>query len=77
MPIYTGLGNKRFLRKHKIISGIDMDWGETYTLEKHSTTAVITYLPAQHFSARGLSDRNKTLWGGFGIRIGEKTLYFA
>ena len=37
----------------------------------------MTYLPAQHFSARGVLDRNKTLWGGFLIQIKNKTLYFA
>lgn len=77
MPIYTWLGNKRFLKKHKIVSGIDMDWWEKFTIEKNGKIAEITYLPAQHFSARGISDRNKTLWGGFGLKIGEKTLYFA
>ncbi len=28
-------------------------------------TVRITYVPAQHFSARGLNDRNAALWGGF------------
>ncbi len=37
----------------------------------------ITFLPAQHFSARGVTDRNKTLWGGFALTVGKKSLYFA
>lgn len=62
MPIYTGLGNKRFLKKHRIGSGIDMDWGECLSFEKNGSIIDITFLPAQHFSARGIADRNKTLW---------------
>jgi L-ascorbate metabolism protein UlaG (beta-lactamase superfamily) len=77
MPIYTGLGNKRFLRKKRINGGIDMDWWDSYTFQKNGKEVIVTFLPAQHFSARGVTDRNKTLWWGFGIRIGEKTLYFA
>lgn len=77
MPIYTGLGNKRCLRKYRIKSGIDMDWGDTLTFSKGEKNIDITFLPAQHFSSRGITDRNKTLWGGFGIKIWEKTLYFA
>jgi L-ascorbate metabolism protein UlaG (beta-lactamase superfamily) len=37
----------------------------------------IDCVPAQHFSARSLSDRNKTLWSGFVIRATHGDIYFA
>ena len=60
--IYTGLGNEKYLEDRKIKNVIDMDWWEEKTRSIGSSEVKITYLPAQHFSARGLTDRNKTLW---------------
>ena len=45
----------------------ELDWW-------HSTTvgdAEITCVPAQHFSARTLWDRNRTLWCGYVVRTGR------
>lgn len=39
-----------------------MDWWEEKIRTVESSEVKVTYLPAQHFSARGLTDRNKTLW---------------
>jgi L-ascorbate metabolism protein UlaG (beta-lactamase superfamily) len=36
----------------------------------------IVYLPARHRANRGLTDENKTLWGAFIIKSGDKTVYF-
>jgi L-ascorbate metabolism protein UlaG (beta-lactamase superfamily) len=60
--IYTGLGNEQYLEDRGIKNVVDMDWWEETTRETSHKDAKITYLPAQHFSARGLTDRNKTLW---------------
>jgi L-ascorbate metabolism protein UlaG (beta-lactamase superfamily) len=37
----------------------------------------VTYVPAQHFSSRGLHDRNRCLWGGFVIECRGAVVYFA
>ena len=37
----------------------------------------ITLVPARHFSARAISDRNRNLWGGFVIRGSAGNAYFA
>ena len=38
-----------------------MDWNDKVTIKDTS----ITFLTAQHWSARGLTDRLRTLWGSF------------
>jgi L-ascorbate metabolism protein UlaG (beta-lactamase superfamily) len=45
----------------------------------HETTddVRITLVPAQHFCARALSDRNRNLWGGFVISAPSGNIYFA
>ncbi|KAJ5708768.1 hypothetical protein N7493_010102 [Penicillium malachiteum] len=40
-------------------------------------TARIGSLPCQHVSARGIHDRNKTLWCSWAVESGGKKLYFA
>lgn len=36
-----------------------------------------TFLPARHWSGRGLFDRNRSLWGSWMIEGAGKTIYFA
>lgn len=36
----------------------------------------IYFLPARHWSRRGLLDTNYRLWGSYIIQIGDKTIYF-
>jgi L-ascorbate metabolism protein UlaG (beta-lactamase superfamily) len=37
----------------------------------------IIFVPARHFSGRGMLDANKTLWGGWVIRDNDKSVYFS
>lgn len=74
--IYTWLWNKDYLKKYNILNVIDMDWWKTEVIEPIKD-GIITFVPAQHFSARGITDRNKTLWGGFITSIWGRSLYFA
>jgi L-ascorbate metabolism protein UlaG (beta-lactamase superfamily) len=48
-------------------------WGEVQC----NDTIKITFVPAQHFSARGLFDRQKSLWGGYVIEAYGRRVYFA
>ncbi len=52
---------------------IEMDWWDHQQFPSLRITAV----PAKHFSARGLWDRNQTLWCGFILQTGNSTIYFA
>jgi L-ascorbate metabolism protein UlaG (beta-lactamase superfamily) len=69
----TGLGNARHLAKAGIRSAVELDWWQNTVL----AGAIVTYVPAQHFSSRGLHDRNRSLWGGFVIQAHGATVYFA
>ncbi|WMJ74495.1 MBL fold metallo-hydrolase [Cytophagaceae bacterium ABcell3] len=37
----------------------------------------VIFLPANHWSKRGLLDLNNMLWGSFLLKSGDKTIYFA
>ncbi len=63
------LGNGKYLRKQGINSVIELDWWETFEN--------IRLVPAQHWSARGINDRNQALWGGFVVRVSGKQIFFA
>jgi L-ascorbate metabolism protein UlaG (beta-lactamase superfamily) len=63
----------RLLRSEKIEPVHELDWGESVT-----TSGInIHCVPARHFSARGIFDRNKTLWCGYTIEFPERFVYFA
>lgn len=49
-------------------------WYQQYKLP-HSGL-VISYLPTRHWSRRGLSDTNKSLWGAFMLEYDGKKIYF-
>lgn len=66
-------GLRRWLLSRGAQTVIELDWWRTVDLAGCRVTAV----PAQHFSGRGLFDRNHTLWCGFVLEIGGVRLYFA
>jgi L-ascorbate metabolism protein UlaG (beta-lactamase superfamily) len=72
--IVVPLGVKKFLENKGISNIVELDWWEDTSLsEKISVQAV----PAQHFSGRGIFDRNATLWCGYVIKTSVGSLYFA
>ena len=71
--VVTGLGNAAFLREHGVDDVVEFDWWQGAVLRG----AQVTFTPAQHWSGRGLRGRNRTLWGGFVLRLGSRQLYFA
>lgn len=56
------LGVDLFLNKRGIKNTIALDWGQNY---QFASDLEVTCTPAQHFSGRGLRDRNATLWASF------------
>lgn len=72
--VITGLGNKPFLKKIGLNNVIELDWWDMYEVFPGFS---IFFVPASHFSARSLFDRNRTLWGGFVLRGDDQNIYFA
>lgn len=72
--VITTLGNTRFLGMRGIDRSTDLDWWEKKDVEGGLEVICV---PAEHFSGRGTGDRNMTLWGGFVLRHGDTTIYFA
>jgi L-ascorbate metabolism protein UlaG (beta-lactamase superfamily) len=63
-PVFTGLGHGALLARHGMPGAVELDWGGAAILPGGHRA---TYLPMRHFSARGLHDRSKALWGGFAV----------
>ena len=73
--IITGFGNGSYLNNRGIRMVEELEWWDPAT-----TTAAcpkFTFVPAKHFSGRGLFDRNKTRWGGFTIETSSGCIFFA
>jgi len=69
-PIIAGLGLRDFFAKNQL-DCTELDWwGETRVGQ-----VTIRFVPSQHWSRRGLSDENATLWGGFLIEGSRARLY--
>ena len=75
----TGLGRRKFLRGRGLRRVEELDWWQSYPFPGEHGVLEITYTPAQHWSARSFSKRNRALWGGFWLRMAEggKTVFFA
>ena len=71
--IVTQLGNGALMREHGIDGARELDWWQSTSIG----SVTITSVPSKHFSARGLSDRDRNLWGGFIISGPSGNLYFA
>ena len=67
------LGVGEMLRSQGIRRVNELDWGDAIQFGG----AAIHCVPALHFSARGLFDRNRTLWCGYVIAAENRTIYFA
>jgi N-acyl-phosphatidylethanolamine-hydrolysing phospholipase D len=65
-------GVKRWFVRRGIENVRELNWGESVEVKGCKITAV----PAQHYSGRGLFDKNRTLWCGYVVDCGEKTFYF-
>jgi len=71
--IVTALGNARLMARYGIADAHDLDWWQAVPVGE----LIVTCVPARHFSARGLSDRNRNLWSGFVVSGASGNVYFA
>lgn len=67
------------LSRHLVAWGIaselitEMDWWDTIALKDIQ----LSYTPSRHFSGRGLTDRAKSLWGGFMFQTPKRKVYLS
>ncbi|MFA6527878.1 MAG: MBL fold metallo-hydrolase [Candidatus Babeliales bacterium] len=72
--ILVPLGNKRWLQQRGFDTVQEMEWGQEIII---NNVLVCTFLPAHHWTSRGLFDINTTLWGSWLIRDKGTKIYFA
>jgi L-ascorbate metabolism protein UlaG (beta-lactamase superfamily) len=72
--IVTTLGNRPFLAAEGVDHVVELDWWQSH---EPRPGVKLTVTPAQHFAARGFTDRFRTLWGGFVLETSAGRLWFA
>ncbi len=72
--VLVAAGDRRLLGPLGFEDIRELDWWDEIQI---NDTLEVTFVPAQHFSARGLFDRQKSLWGGYMIRSCGRRVYFA
>lgn len=77
---YVPLKNGELLTEVNVPSSrvIELDWWDSSkaTLGPKQTPITFTATPAQHWSARGLFDRNEMLWSSWVFAVGEHKVFF-
>lgn len=71
--VVSPLGVSALLKENGIHSVSELDWWQSLVVKGVEVAAV----PAQHFSGRGLFDRDATLWCGYTLKLDSGFLYFA
>ncbi len=72
---YVALGVARHLERWGIPNRkiTEFNWWQSITLHNIK----ITFTPSRHFSGRGLTDRAKTLWGGWVFESPQHCIYWS
>ena len=72
---YVAIGVKRHLEAWGVNSEsiTEFDWWDSQSFGDIQ----ITFTPTRHFSGRGLTDRGKTLWGGWVFKTANENIWFS
>jgi L-ascorbate metabolism protein UlaG (beta-lactamase superfamily) len=75
VPVVTALGVGAHLERFGVDSAriTELDWHESFEVKGLRFTAA----PAQHFSGRGVGDRNSTLWASWVLTTAKHRVYFS
>ena len=77
VPFVTSLGVGAHLQAWGVPAEriTELDWWESHTVP--GTGLTVTAAPSQHFSGRGLKDRNTTLWSSMVLRSERHGVFFS
>jgi len=77
VPFVTSLGVGAHLEGFGVAPELitELDWWQLHRLP--GTEVEITAAPSQHFSGRGLKDRNATLWSSLAVRTPRHSAFFS
>ena len=85
VPFVTSLGVGAHLEGWGIAPQriIELDWWQSHTFTRSGPLAgrhaelVVSAAPSQHFSGRGLKDRNATLWSSLVLQTARHSVFFS
>lgn len=79
ITFFVPFGDRRWFVRRGIMRVQEFIWEQAGVLSNREGDADVscTFVPAHHWSARGLFDTNKSLWGGWMIQMNGSTIYFA
>ena len=82
VKVLVPLGDKIWLQRHGIMHILEHTWWDAHTQTSDTGSVICTFLPSHHWSAQGIFDRNKSLWGSWMITRTDGTthkpsIYFA
>ncbi len=72
--IVTSIGNGAVLARAGCRNVEELGWWES---AQPLPSLRVTATPAEHFSGRGLLDRDRALWAGFMLECGPRKIFFA
>ena len=72
--VIVPLGNRRTLGRRGVAGPKELEWWDSTRVQDVVTVHAV---PAQHFSGRGLFDRDRALWAGFVVTGPAGAVYFA
>jgi L-ascorbate metabolism protein UlaG (beta-lactamase superfamily) len=77
VPFITSLGVGAHLEAFGVQPGLitELDWWDSHRIT--GTGIEVTATPSQHFSGRGLKDRNATLWSGLAVQGERHRVFFS
>ncbi len=73
LQVFVPKGDMRLLKKRGIRNVFEFGWWDSKPLD----SVDFIFTPAQHWSGRGVFDRNKSWWGGWLIKTKLKSIFHA
>lgn len=72
VQVLVPIGDGALVRSFGFTKVIELQWWQAVT----DALLQIDLVPTQHWSGRCLRDRNRSLWGGYVIKLGNRQIYF-